>query len=44
MMAALTNLGYSASEAAKALSNLPPSQDLPLEDKIRLALQGLGKG
>jgi Holliday junction DNA helicase RuvA len=43
IVAALTNLGYSATEAAKAAAELPPSPDLSLEDKIKLALQHLAK-
>lgn len=44
VVAALTSLGYSASEAMKSVSALPEDPDLSLEDKVRLALQGLGKG
>ena len=43
IVAALTNLGYSASDAARAAAALPPSSDLSLEDKIRLALRQLAK-
>jgi len=43
MVAALTNLGYSVTEATKAVANLPSSPDLSLEDKIKLALQHLAK-
>ncbi len=43
VLAALTALGYSASEAARAVATLPPASDLPLEEKIRLALQYFGK-
>lgn len=43
IVAALTNLGYSATEAAKAAAELPSSPDLSLEDKIKLALQHLAK-
>ena len=39
VLAALTSLGYSVSEATKAVASLPPSSDLSLEDKIKLALQ-----
>jgi Holliday junction DNA helicase RuvA len=42
VLAALTSLGYSAAEATKAVANLPPTTDLPLEEKIKLALQYLG--
>ena len=43
VVAALTNLGYSASEATKAVAELPSSPDLSLEEKIKLALQHLAK-
>lgn len=43
VVAALTNLGYSAAEATKAVAELPSSPDLSLEDKIKLALQHLAK-
>lgn len=43
IVAALTNLGYSATEATKAAAEIPPSPDLSLEDKIKLALQHLAK-
>jgi Holliday junction DNA helicase RuvA len=43
VVAALTNLGYSAAEATKAVAELPPSPDLSLEGKIKLALQHLAK-
>lgn len=39
--AALTNLGYSAGDAARAAAALPSSPDLTLEDKIKLALRHL---
>lgn len=39
--AALTSLGYSAAEAAKAVAKLPRSPDLSTEDKVRLALRYL---
>jgi Holliday junction DNA helicase RuvA len=38
VISALTSLGYSIAEAQAALRSLP-QQDLPLEDKVRLALQ-----
>ncbi|MFC2044111.1 Holliday junction branch migration protein RuvA [Chloroflexota bacterium] len=38
MLAALISLGYSVSEATRAITSLPPSSDLNLEDKIKLAL------
>ena len=39
VLAALTSLGYSVSEASRAVASLPPSSDLSLEEKIKLALQ-----
>ncbi len=42
VVAALTALGYTASEAAKAVSVLSHDKDLSLEEKLRLALQKLG--
>jgi len=39
VLAALTSLGYSVSEANRAVATLPPSSDLSLEEKIKLALQ-----
>jgi len=42
VIAALTSLGYSVSEASRAVATLPPSADLSLEEKIKLALQYLG--
>lgn len=39
VLAALTSLGYSVNEATRALSHLPPTPDLSLEEKVRLALQ-----
>ncbi len=39
VLAALSALGYSATEAARALATLPPESKLSLEDKIKLALQ-----
>jgi len=37
LIAALTGLGYSVAEAQDAIRHLP-RQDLPLEEKVRLAL------
>jgi Holliday junction DNA helicase RuvA len=37
LIAALTTLGYSVSEAQQAISSLP-REDLPLEERVRLAL------
>ena len=39
VLAALTSLGYSVSEASRAVATLPPSSALSLEEKIKLALQ-----
>ena len=43
VLAALKGLGYSTAEAMSAIATIPDSADLSLEDKIRLALQQLGK-
>jgi holliday junction DNA helicase RuvA len=40
-VAALTGLGYSIREATQALSSLPQTDDMTLEDRIRQALQKL---
>jgi Holliday junction DNA helicase RuvA len=40
----LTALGYSASEARRAVDDLDQSPDLTVEDRIRLALQRMGGG
>ena len=42
VLAALTSLGYSVAEASRAVATLPPSPDLSLEEKIKLALQYFG--
>ena len=42
VLAALTSLGYSASEAARAVASLPRDTELSLEEKIKLALQYSG--
>ena len=42
VLTALTTLGYSASEATRAVATLPPSSDLSLEEKIKLALAYFG--
>jgi Holliday junction DNA helicase RuvA len=42
VLAALTSLGYSASEASRAVATLPPSSELSLEEKVKLALQYFG--
>lgn len=39
VIVALTSLGYSAAEAASALASLTDAADLPVEEKVRLALQ-----
>ncbi len=39
VLTALTALGYSASEASRAVASLPPSSDLSLEERIKQALQ-----
>ena len=39
VLAALSALGYSASEAKAAVDAIPNAEDLTVEDKIRLALQ-----
>ena len=38
VLAALTSLGYSVSEASRAVASLPVSSDLSLEEKIKQAL------
>jgi len=43
VVAALTNLGYSLREATQAVSNLPASQDMDLEEKVKLALSQLSR-
>ena len=43
VLAALTSLGYSAAEAVKAVAALPADPKLKLEEKVKLALQYLGK-
>ena len=42
VLAALTSLGYSVSEATRAATTLPTSSDLTLEEKIKLALGYFG--
>lgn len=42
VLAALTSLGYSAAEAAKAVAALPTDPKLGLEERIRLALGYFG--
>jgi len=38
VVAALTSLGYSVSEATKSVASLPPDSELSLEDKVKQAL------
>jgi Holliday junction DNA helicase RuvA len=42
VLAALTSLGYSVSEASRAVATLPQSSDMSLEEKVKLALQYFG--
>jgi Holliday junction DNA helicase RuvA len=42
VLAALTSLGYSTAEAAKAIATLPSPSNLNIEEKIKLALQYFG--
>jgi len=44
VIAALTGLGYSVAEAIKAISKLPVSEELSLEEKIKMALQQMARG
>ena len=44
VIAALTGLGYSVAEATRAISRLPDSGGLSLEEKITMALQQLAGG
>jgi Holliday junction DNA helicase RuvA len=44
VIAALTGLGYSLSEATKAISKLPDSEELSLEEKIKMTLQQMARG
>ncbi len=39
VVAALTSLGYTVAEASRAVTSLPSSSDLSLEEKIKMALQ-----
>jgi Holliday junction DNA helicase RuvA len=43
IVAALTNLGYSTADATRAASTIPSTEDLTLEEKIRLALRHLAR-
>ena len=42
VVSALVSLGYSVTEANRAVATLPPSSDLNLEERIKLALQYFG--
>ncbi len=42
VLAALTSLGYSVSEASRAVATLPASPEMNREEKVRLALQYFG--
>ena len=42
VIGALTSLGYTASEARDVVSSLPRGDSMPLEEKVRLALQRMG--
>jgi len=44
VIVALTGLGYSLTEVTKAISKLPDSEELSLEEKIRMALQQMAGG
>ncbi|PKB80396.1 MAG: Holliday junction branch migration protein RuvA [SAR202 cluster bacterium Io17-Chloro-G9] len=44
VIAALTALGYSTVEARRAVANLDDSQDLTMEDRVRMALQQMAGG
>jgi Holliday junction DNA helicase RuvA len=44
VISALTGLGYSVAEATKAISKLPDSEGLSLEEKIKMALQQMTRG
>jgi len=44
VIAALTGLGYSLAEATRAISKLPDSEELSLEEKIKMALQQMARG
>ena len=43
VIAALISLGYSTSEATRAVTNLPSDKRLNLEEKLRIALSQLNK-
>ena len=41
---ALTALGYSVAEARAAVASIPSGNSLPLEERVRIALQRMGSG
>jgi Holliday junction DNA helicase RuvA len=43
VLSALTSLGYSVAEASHAIAIIPSDKKLSLEERIKLALQYLGK-
>lgn len=43
VVSALTSLGYSVAEATRAVATLPSGKKLGIDEKVRLALQFLGK-
>jgi len=43
VVAALTNLGYSPADAARAAAALPATPDLSLEDRVKMALRHLAR-
>jgi len=43
VVAALISLGYSLREATQAVANLPASEDMNLEEKVKLALSQLAR-
>jgi len=43
VVSALTSLGYSVQEATHAVATLPAGKKLPVEEKVKLTLQYLGK-
>ncbi len=43
MIGALTTLGYSTADATRAAAAVPASEELTLEDRIRLALRHLAR-
>ena len=43
VLAALTALGYSVAESNRAIASIPSDNNLPLEEKVKLALQQLAR-